>query len=1199
MAYIVSNDYKNIIYSGDARNKLKLSFNNVELENPDLYCEKLTIKSRIISNGSKSFSLNNFISKEAELILHNVDLSLIQDQVSISIGTLVGNSYEYVPIGIFNIQNQPTTDKDRTTIQLRDNSVKFDFNYNAQPLIEENGGSATKLQILQDICTQAGVTCNITSFIGYLDEIGVYDNSITARQYIANIAEQAGKIATINRSGELIFIDLNDLTTWEIPIEIVEKYESGTTYKIGKVVYEDGIIRYETEDSNDDTLFINGSDNYINGELTKEQAISSDNSYYLQNTGDSELAKLEIEGKTMQATRSGKNILKLESGVASEGMTTVINADGSITYSGTVGNTYFQNTSYVNTNLVAGTYTFSRYENLAYNTLINVVYSDNSNENKVIWANQTSVTFTTTKVISKYRIMTSGLTTNTQYNETLFLQLESGSSSTTYEQFGVMPSPDNPSDLISVGYQNLLKLGTGTTSRNNTELSVNNNVINFKNTGTTNYVAYGIDNELRNANYGNYVGWKNMTLKAGAYTLNYEYISGSTTTSTASNNSLRLIVYGRSAGDTGRVETNLATVYMSLVSSYVKFTIAQDMEINVVVYLYASSATVDINFSTWLTNTSEESEYIPYGKYGIEVKTTGKNLFDSELGTTSIGGVTLTYNNDKTITINGTATSNATAYAFSKYPSGTTFIKLQPNKKYSASVTKISGTLTLGTNTEHSSVQFWQPWDYGFQLFFNNILNNKVYATKTPTSEINLERIQIAIRQGDIFDNFKIGIQFEEGDLTNYEEYKEDKKVYTLDEPLRGIGDYKDKLYIKNGYLYAERKIGNITLNGTETGWNYQNSCFTISVNGIKETPAYADIDQKLVMSDYFAWQLSCYRGSLQDLHITKAIDGGNPKQIAFKYSTYTSTNDFKTWLSTHNTEVNYVLATPIVEELGTVELPLTYDNVTIIDLYSRINTNSYIQYRQSTTQLQAILNEVNEFDINSLKTGKILGNPAIDPYDLIQIVDGENTYTTLATNDLVYNGVLINTFDTQIEEEEKQQNVSILGEATFKKWAQTSIDNIEGSITLQAGQIDETNGRINETNLVIEKDGALLSVLANNSNIDIEYDGDTPISGEVREVTTTTGFKFNADGMTISDDSSNFYALHRNTGTYYYDGGIDPTKIVGQYTKDGSKQKDLVLFGVYYYGMEEITDTPMFVTELYNDENGEECVGHFYNRGD
>ena len=419
--------------------------------------------------------------------------------------------------------------------------------------------------------------------------------------------------------------------------------------------------------------------------------------------------------------------------------------------------------------------------------------------------------------------------------------------------------------------------------------------------------------------------------------------------------------------------------------------------------------------------------------------------------------------------------------------------------------------------------------------------------------------------------------------------------------------------------------------------------------------------------------------------------------------------------------EFIYELAEPYTEAIGEIEVPNTYNDITYIDISSNIDTNSYLQYRQSKTQLEAILQNTNQFSIDSLKTGKILGNPAIDSYDLIQIHDksrnlldintlvmgdyrgdaltirastrqeiylesGEytlstnldlntygiavailpnkppsttynaiqdfgyvsnqkttfnvtsdgyvvftfrkngnltftideikqfayqfekgristdyvtfkdETYTTLATNDLVYTGVLINTFDTQIGEEAKEQNVFINGEETFKKWARTTIDNVEGAINLQAGEIDTANGRINETNLRIDKDGALLNVLANNSNIDVQYDSEgNPLSGEVREVTTTTGFTFNAEGMTIQDTSSNFKAQHRNTGTYYKDGDT----IVGQYTKDGSKQKDLELFGVYYYGKNDLPDDAMFVAQLYIDENGDEGFGHFYNRGD
>lgn len=263
MAYNVSDGYKSVIYSGDARHKLKLLFNGVELEDADVFCESLKVTSRIIPNGSTRFSLDNFIAKEAEIILHDIDTTIIQSPVNISIGTLVDGTYEYVPIGLFVVHDLPTTDKNKTTIKLRDYAVKFDFGYNAKPLIDENGGSVTKLQILQDICNKAGVETTVTDFLGSGDAVGIYDNSITARTYISYLAEQAGAIPTIDRSGKLIFVYLKDLETVEIPLEIVEKYEDGEKYEISRVVYEDAIRKFEAGEETKDTLFLNTANPYI------------------------------------------------------------------------------------------------------------------------------------------------------------------------------------------------------------------------------------------------------------------------------------------------------------------------------------------------------------------------------------------------------------------------------------------------------------------------------------------------------------------------------------------------------------------------------------------------------------------------------------------------------------------------------------------------------------------------------------------------------------------------------------------------------------------------------------------------------------------------------------------------------------------------------------------------------------------------
>lgn len=145
--------------------------------------------------------------------------------------------------------------------------------------------------------------------------------------------------------------------------------------------------------------------------------------------------------------------------------------------------------------------------------------------------------------------------------------------------------------------------------------------------------------------------------------------------------------------------------------------------------------------------------------------------------------------------------------------------------------------------------------------------------------------------------------------------------------------------------------------------------------------------------------------------------------------------------------------------------------------------------------------------------------------------------------------------------------------------------------VNKQEGKIEALTSTVDEQNSIIEsvkttQDSQQLKIDVMSTNIDE--------TGEVTSVKTTEGFTFNNEGLNITKSDTTYNTQINNEGTYYKDG----TTIVAQTTKDGSKFKDMDLFGTYRYGKNSIDDEPMFIAQLYRDRNNEECFGHFYNGG-
>lgn len=190
--------------------------------------------------------------------------------------------------------------------------------------------------------------------------------------------------------------------------------------------------------------------------------------------------------------------------------------------------------------------------------------------------------------------------------------------------------------------------------------------------------------------------------------------------------------------------------------------------------------------------------------------------------------------------------------------------------------------------------------------------------------------------------------------ITNADGTEEQKYSIFVQQPMRSIGDVRDCFVKKDGNWYERHYISKVILDGTEP-WSLRNNCFTFNISDIKPTPNYADRNQLITISNYYIGQVSGYRGAVNDLHVCKAIDTGNPRQVAIKDTSKTLA-EFKAWLAEKYANgnpvyIDYILenttdlpCTP--EQIEALEnLPSTYKDFTIIQSEDETPAHLKIQY--------------------------------------------------------------------------------------------------------------------------------------------------------------------------------------------------------------------------------------------------------------
>ena len=128
MAYNVSGNYRNVVYSGDALYSCQLYINEYLV--PIEQISSIKISSPIIDTTTDTgsmFHIGTFASQVLEIKFKNLNgLDLTNNpNITLNIGLYVDGNYEYIPIGKYLIDNLAENYQKTCTITCMDYAIKF------------------------------------------------------------------------------------------------------------------------------------------------------------------------------------------------------------------------------------------------------------------------------------------------------------------------------------------------------------------------------------------------------------------------------------------------------------------------------------------------------------------------------------------------------------------------------------------------------------------------------------------------------------------------------------------------------------------------------------------------------------------------------------------------------------------------------------------------------------------------------------------------------------------------------------------------------------------------------------------------------------------------------------------------------------------------------------------------------------------
>ena len=456
----------------------------------------------------------------------------------------------------------------------------------------------------------------------------------------------------------------------------------------------------------------------------------------------------------------------------------------------------------------------------------------------------------------------------------------------SYEQYGASPSPDYPSEIISVGYQNLfdgqLELGglnsnTGNNSETNDcvrsinfiEVLPNKNIILFNDLGYSNYIY--------------------------EYDENYNFIKY---TSRAFNNIIRT----------------------SNTTKYVKFSSNPSEYQN------------DLSVKYQLEYGVLQHSYIENSKYGIDINIIGKNMFSGFVkgkGLNSNTGVEL----------------ESSSGALSDYIS----VDFEKDTSYTVSgLTDTLASYIAGYDEDKVFTGRTSAKEITNLTFYYTTFGGGTPSSNKPTKYIRVYQYVRSGVTGTIDDVDNLQVMLNKGTtVIEYEPYKSSTTQFKLDQPLRSLPNgVKDIAYIKNNILYVDRKVGSVVLDGSDDeNWtlNGSNQGYGIVINDVGGNSNSSIISGGYCNCLSETIQSNIYSGRKDNVFATL---GGTVHKIYVRYnSSITSIALLKEQLNSQPIIVQYELAESYTEEVGKVDIPYSYEGINNTTFDTGIDTEETIYY--------------------------------------------------------------------------------------------------------------------------------------------------------------------------------------------------------------------------------------------------------------